>query len=98
MELNLQNLAEEGDAYAETGLGWMYHYGKGVERDLEIAVKLYGKAAKQGHATAQCNLGYCFQYGEGVELRKVSVIKCCILLFFPKFYHHNCIPFSNHVL
>ena len=33
--------AEQGDARAQTTLGWMYHYGTGVEQDHEEAERWY---------------------------------------------------------
>ena len=59
-------LADEGYAKAQATLGWMYHTGKGVEKDLDKAFKWYEKAAKQNHAIAQNNLGVFYEQGLGV--------------------------------
>ena len=60
-------LAQEGDCLAEEDLGYMYHYGRGVEQSYEKAVEWYRKAADQGYARAQHNLGYMYYSGHGVE-------------------------------
>lgn len=41
-------LAKYGDAIAIANLGWHYHYGKGVEKNLEQAVRYYKKAIAVG--------------------------------------------------
>jgi len=50
-----------------TDLGRMYKKGLGVERDHEIAVYWYRKAAEQGHANGQYNLGWMYTNSLGVE-------------------------------
>ena len=50
--------AEQGDAYAQGQLGWMYDSGQGIAQDYAEAVKWYHKAAEQGNAFAQRNLGW----------------------------------------
>jgi TPR repeat protein len=57
--------AEQGDAFAQNNLGYMYQYGYGVTKDYAEAVKWYRKAAEQGDADAKANLE---------ELRKQGVI------------------------
>ena len=59
-------LAEQGHATAQTNLGVMYHYGKGVPKDHKTAAKWYRLAAEQGNADAQTNLGVMYTNGEGV--------------------------------
>ena len=56
-------LAEQGDALAQSSLGFMYHKGKGVPQNFETAVKWYRLAAKQGNAYAQYNLGLMYRNG-----------------------------------
>jgi uncharacterized protein len=58
--------AEQGNALAQTILGDIYRYGKGVPQDYQQAVSWYRKAAKQGLAEAQFNLGNMYRYGKGV--------------------------------
>jgi len=59
-------LAEQGDAYAQFNLGYMYAKGEGVPQDYAEAVKWYRKAAGQGDADAQFNLGIIYDQGKGV--------------------------------
>jgi len=59
--------AEQGDAYSQCNLGYMYYKGLGVEENYEEACIWYKKAAEQGRALAQYNLGYMYCYGQGVE-------------------------------
>ena len=58
--------AEQGEATAQTNLGFMCQRGLGVPQDYAEAVRWYRKAAEQGEATAQFNLGLMCQRGEGV--------------------------------
>ena len=57
--------AEQGDAYAQYILGWMYKDGQGVLQDYKEAVKWYTKSAEQGIALAQLNLGVMYYLGRG---------------------------------
>ena len=64
---NILELANEGDAFAQTNAAWGYREGYGTAADAFEAVKWYQKAAKQGYACAQYNLGWMYEYGRGVE-------------------------------
>ena len=59
-------LAEQGDALAQTSLGLMYVYGRGVPQDDKMAAQWYTRAAEQGLALAQNGLGLMYEYGRGV--------------------------------
>ena len=59
-------LAEQGDAQAQTNLGWMYERGHGVPQDEKTAVTWYRRAAEQGFARAQYNLGVMYDERRGV--------------------------------
>ncbi len=59
-------LAEQGNADAQSFLGFMYQEGQGVPQDYAAAVRWYRKAAKQGDADAQNNLGFMYRDGRGV--------------------------------
>jgi TPR repeat protein len=48
---------EQGNASAQTNLGFMYDKGYGVPKDDAEAVRWYRLAAEQGYASAQFNLG-----------------------------------------
>ncbi len=58
-------LAEQGDAGAQTDLGWMYANGHGVPQDYAQAITWRRKAADQGNATAQFSLGLMYHDGQG---------------------------------
>jgi len=62
----LTKAAEQGDAYSQFCLGFVYKNGEGVPQDYKKAVYWYTKAAEQGLATAQCNLGVMYKNGRGV--------------------------------
>ena len=59
-------LAGQGNAYAQTNLGFMYESGQGVPQDYAEAVKWYRLAAEQGNALGQTNLGVMHEKGKGV--------------------------------
>ena len=58
--------AEQGNADAQTNLGFMYATGRGVPQDYSEAVALYRKAAEYGDAQAQFNLAVSYNDGHGV--------------------------------
>jgi hypothetical protein len=55
------HLAEEGGAYDQNHLGWMYQYGHYTPIDTEKAIEWYSKAAAQNYARAQWQLGNVFR-------------------------------------
>jgi hypothetical protein len=61
-----RQLADQGNAHAQTYLGFMYDTGLGVPQDYEVAVRWYHKAANQGQALAQSNLGVMYYKGLSV--------------------------------
>ncbi len=62
----LRQLANNGDATAQSVLGGRYYEGDRAPKDYKQAVYWFTKAANQGNAAAQCNLGVCYNNGEGV--------------------------------
>ena len=62
----LRPLADQGNAKAQTNLGFMYATGQGVTRDDAQALFWYRKAADQGNAGAQFSLGLIYANGQGV--------------------------------
>lgn len=58
--------AELGDAAAQTSLGDLHYYGRGVSQNNAEALRWYRLAAAQGHARAQANLGFAYEVGHGV--------------------------------
>ena len=67
VDINIEQMVEDGDQYACACLGWMYENGKGVDQNDSTAVEWYRKAAEQGHADAQYNLGWMYENGKGVD-------------------------------
>lgn len=62
--------ARQGCAQGQNGIGDMYRYGRGVDKDFGKAVKWYKKAEKQGYTTAMINLGDLYHYGEFDKIYK----------------------------
>ena len=63
----LRQLAEQGDARAQTELGERYEDGRGgVEQDYGFAVSWFTRAADQGSADGQAALGFMYLRGRGV--------------------------------
>ena len=63
----LRELAEAGDAAAQTELGERYEDGRDVGRDYWRAVSWYRRAADQGYARGQTNVGRMYGLGRGVS-------------------------------
>ena len=62
----LRELAEAGDAEAQTELGERYEHGRDVEQDYGTAVSWFRRAAEQVHAPGQSALGMMYVAGRGV--------------------------------
>ncbi|MCU6432801.1 sel1 repeat family protein [Undibacterium sp. Jales W-56] len=62
----LTQLADKGDALAQTKLGVMYFHGGGVAQDYQQALDWFRKAADKGHAGAQTNLGLMYSNALGL--------------------------------
>jgi TPR repeat protein len=67
--------AEQGDAAAQSALGFMYLNGKGVQQDYADAAKWYRKAAEQGKADPQYYLGLMYVHGEGMPQDNTEAAK-----------------------
>ncbi len=67
-----RQLADQGDAFAQTNLGLMYSKGQSVAQDYAATVRWYRKAADQGYAYAQYNLGFMYEKGHGVTQDNVQ--------------------------
>ena len=65
-------LAEQGDAWRQFRLGWMYDNGKGVPENDAEAVKWYRKSADQGFRSAQFSLGRRYWSDDGVPENSIS--------------------------
>lgn len=53
----LKSLAENGDVFAQTELGYMFKNGFGTTQNLDEAVKWFKRAAMRGYSIAQRQLG-----------------------------------------
>ncbi|MCW8918391.1 MAG: SH3 domain-containing protein [Gammaproteobacteria bacterium] len=65
--------AEEGDANAQYGIGWMYHNGYGLAINDEKASDWWGRASSQGHIDATFALGMLYGLGEGAVRRDTAL-------------------------
>ena len=63
----LSRKALSGDHRAQFDLGYMYHKGDQVSRNLQQAIQWYMKSADQGNPQAQRKLAQAYQKGKGVE-------------------------------
>ena len=63
----LEQAAAQGDAEAQSNLGFMYIVGQGVQQDYAQARRWWEKAAAQGHAEALFFLGAVYYDGKGVR-------------------------------
>jgi len=52
---------------ANYNLGYLYHYGLGVEQDYRYARRWYLQPAERGNLIAQSNIAFFYQRGLGVE-------------------------------
>jgi TPR repeat protein len=68
-------LAEEGDAGAQSILGFLYYRGQGVQQDFATAATWLRKAADQDDAAAQFRLGVMLLQGQGVPQDKTEAMK-----------------------
>ena len=64
---DVRKAAEQGNAFAQCKLGFMYGIGRGVPQDYKEAARWFREAAEQGNAFAQYNLGVMYDKGQGVS-------------------------------
>ncbi|MCL2032640.1 MAG: sel1 repeat family protein [Methanomassiliicoccaceae archaeon] len=55
--------AETGNPYARLGLAYMYHHGKNIDPDPELAMKWYTKSSEAGCSRAKWELAKIFRDG-----------------------------------
>ena len=70
-----QEVAEQGDSYAQRFLGASYYLGLGVTQDYAEAAKWYKKAAEQGDSVSQIILGAMYEKGKGISKDFVEAYK-----------------------
>jgi TPR repeat protein len=61
-------LALDGEARAQTGVGFMYYSGRGVTRDSMRAAEFFQRAAEQGEPTAQLFLALMYFKSDGMPM------------------------------
>ncbi len=67
--------AEQGDAEAESNLGYMYARGQGVPQDFDEALRWRRKAADQSNADSEDGLGYMYSQGLGVPQDYIEALR-----------------------
>lgn len=55
---HLPPLAEQGDRWAQSNLGWLYFAGEGTPKDREAALRWFRASAAQGYGQAEMVLGF----------------------------------------
>lgn len=65
-----QELANQGNMYAQNNLGFMYLNGQDVERNYQKAFEWYKKSADQGFSNAQVQVGILYTIGRGTKIDK----------------------------
>lgn len=68
-------LAQEGHSGSQFSMGLMYHLGRGVQKDLEVAYDWYKKAAMQEYPAALNNIGMMYLNGEYVAANEDIAFK-----------------------
>lgn len=63
----MEAAAAQGHVSATFNLGNLYANGRGVEVDIDRALRLFGEAAAAGSREAKLNLGVMYDLGQGVE-------------------------------
>ena len=66
---------EEGLAVAMNDYGYCLYFGKGVEKNIDEAFRMYMMAAEKGDAVAQSNVGSMFLYGTGRPCDYVKAVE-----------------------
>jgi TPR repeat protein len=67
-------LADAGDARAQSVIAIMYKYGEGIATDLPTAYHWYLKAATRGYPPAQYNVGVMLADGLGIEQNSAQAL------------------------
>ncbi len=71
----LRELAEAGNAAAQTELGERYEHARGVEEDYGVAGSWFRRAADWGHAPGQAALGFLYARGLGVPQDDAEAVR-----------------------
>ncbi|POG68334.1 hypothetical protein GLOIN_2v1778331 [Rhizophagus irregularis DAOM 181602=DAOM 197198] len=65
-----QNVANSGNVFGITSLGYCYVLGIGISVDQQKAFELYQEAANLGNPRGIFSLGYCYDNGIGTNINK----------------------------
>ncbi|OHS92794.1 hypothetical protein TRFO_40896 [Tritrichomonas foetus] len=68
-------LADNGNCYAMNRYGICLQDGKGVEKNVDLAVEYFKKAADRGETKAMINLAHCLKLGRGIKKDMNEAIK-----------------------
>ena len=71
----LRELAEAGNAEAQTEFGERFEDGRGVGQDYALAVSWFRRAAEQGYAPGQFALSFMYARGLGVAQDDVEAVR-----------------------
>lgn len=71
----LEPAAKEGDRKALVYLARMYYEGRGVEKDVVRAIRLFRSAAEAGDSKAMVTVGYAYSNGIGVSTDNARAVK-----------------------
>ena len=72
-------IAEQGNAGAQSNLGFLFENGHGVVQDYQTAKKWYTLAAQQKHAYSQYSLGVMYANGKGIDRNNTHAYMWAIL-------------------
>ena len=64
-----------GNVEAQNQLGWLYHIGLGVTKNVEEAIKWMTASANQGLVLAMNNLGWIYRHGIGIPKNRQEAVK-----------------------
>ncbi len=68
-------LADNGDSCAQYALYILYNNGRGIEKDLQVALKWLHRAAENGYYNAQDQLGWHYYTGTGLYQNYTETLK-----------------------
>jgi TPR repeat protein len=68
-------LAEVGDTFAQTNIGYMLSQGLGVVKNEKEAIRWYEKAALKGDSDAQYNIGSMYETGRGTKQDYIKALE-----------------------
>ncbi|MEZ5938652.1 MAG: tetratricopeptide repeat protein [Hyphomonadaceae bacterium] len=67
--------ADQGRAYDQWRVGYLYYYGKGAPQDYDEAFSWFMRAAEQGDAQAQFEIGAMYEEGFSAEADEAEALR-----------------------